>query len=319
MFLVFDAAFQEPDLLQCARSFRNRSVWVALRDQDAKRRRVEGFLQRAPGVRCYWEDVLVDFLGLHWRAVRSSSTWRDWKSQGEDFVRHTCGRWNLPLCAVHTNAEGSGESQAERQKTDGEPCKERLVFRGSTPEADEVMDTVAPLIEWSRPERCFVYVVDSQSLQNIVCGHARLQDSYYEPIITRIVDRLFDHLCCRWIPPKLWADLVKWMDRSHNKVADGLADLTMDVGRSWHKEFEFSREISRCNLVIQTDGGLREGNCAAAAYIIGIWEVGGQDGKFEPLVIHGSHLEATCTVFVAEAIALDEASAEAARIMRRYS
>lgn len=67
--------------------------------------------------------------------------------------------------------------------------------------------------------------------------------------------------------------------------------------------------------MIQTDGGVREGHCAAAAWIIGVWVCADGDNHFEPLVVHGTFLEATCSVFEAEAIALDEASAEVAQII----
>ena len=265
-------------------------------------------------MRSYWEDVLVDFLGLHWRGIQKSSSWAEWKAKREDFIVHVCNRWNLQLCGLF---ETDTEAAPKRQKTSEVFCKERLVFRGSIPETDELMDTVAPLIDWCRSQRCFAYVVDSQALQQVVCGQARLQDAYYEPLVARIVDRLVDHYCCKWTPPRVWGEPVRWMDRSHNKVADGLADLTMDNGYSWHKEFAFTTDISGSNLVIQTDGGLREGQCAAAAWIIGAWAVNGQTVRFEPLVGHGSWLEASCSAFAAEAIALDEASAEATQIIRR--
>ena len=47
------------------------------------------------------------------------------------------------------------------------------------------------------------------------------------------------------------------MDWSFKKVADGLADHTMDIRRSWERVFEVSLALQTSNLVIQTDGGLR--------------------------------------------------------------
>ena len=92
----------------------------------------------------------------------------------------------------------------------------------------------------------------------------------------------------------------------YNKVADGLADLTMDRRCTWEQRFQATREIQSANVIVQTDGGLRENDIAAAAWIIGLWS---EDGQYEPLVAHGTLLEAEIGVFAAEAIALHEATA----------
>jgi len=301
--------------LHGARSFRTRDVWEALKDRDHKQRKPEGYLQRASGVRSYWEDILVGLFGLHWRVLRESSSWASWKSYREKIVRHTCKRWDLPLCGVFGRSGDLQEPMSKKIRIDAECHKDCLVFRGDTPEIDEVMDSVAPLIHWCRPQRCFIYVVDSQSLQGVVCGQARLKDTNYEPIVARILERFIELYSCKWTPPGIWGDPVKWLDRSHNKVADGLADL--DKASSWHKVFRSDVDVSERNLIVQSDGGLREGQCAAAAYIIGAWNAG--TSAFEPLIAHGTYLDASISVFAAEAIALDEASAEACALIRRHT
>ena len=63
------------------------------------------------------------------------------------------------------------------------------------------------------------------------------------------------------------------------------------------------------NLVVQTDGGLRELDCAAAAWVVGLWGDTGQGMAYEPLCAHGTFLDHTVGVFAAETIALDEATA----------
>ena len=107
------------------------------------------------------------------------------------------------------------------------------------------------------------------------------------------------------------------MPRSHNKVADGLADHTMDKKSSWQHRCTASLNLAESNIIIQTDGGLREEDCAAAAWIIGVWRVDSQ--TFEPLEAGGVFLEKSCTVFMAEAIAIDEASANVQRLFREIS
>ena len=203
----------------------------------------------------------------------------------------------------------SKKSNEERGHTND--SKDKLKFRGSEPDADEVTDTAADVISWSSAERHFVYVTDSKLLQEVVCGQASMQGSKYTPILSRILDRIAGHLACQWTPPYLWDEPVRWLPRSYNKVADGLADLTMDRRETWTRRFA-SGGISGSNLIVQTDGGLREGDCAAASFIIGCWRM----GKYEPLVAHGTYLKCSCTLFQAEAIALDEATAAVQTLIR---
>jgi hypothetical protein len=118
------------------------------------------------------------------------------------------------------------------------------------------------------------------------------------------------------VAPVSWAGRKQLVEDPY-KVADGLADHTMDLRRSWKKSFTTKLRIGGANLVVQTDGGLREGDCAAASFIIGLWGDDGSGARYEPLHSQGTYLDQSWTVFAVEAIALDEASAEVARILRQ--
>ena len=48
---------------------------------------------------------------------------------------------------------------------------------------------------------------------------------------------------------------------------------------SWEKSFDTGTKVAEENILIQTDGGLREDDCAAAAYIIGLVN----QGSYQPL------------------------------------
>jgi len=207
---------------------------------------------------------------------------------------------------VHPTRDGE-EPPLKRART-----KDRLCFRTTFPEADEVTDSAAQIFPWGRPAKSFVYITDSQSLQQVVCGQSALLDARYRPLVERILSNILDHIANRWGPPQMWHEPVKFLPRSYNKVADGLADLTMDIRKSWERRFATTMKVCAANIVVQTDGGLREGDCASAAWIIGLW---GENG-YEPLVAHGTYLSSMCTVFMAEAIALDEAAAEVRALIR---
>eukprot|EP00973_Karenia_brevis_P006886 933296-Karenia_brevis.AAC.1 len=80
---------------------------------------------------------------------------------------------------------------------------------------------------------------------------------------------MVDHLTLGWAPACLWQDPIKWMRRDFNKVADGLADHTMDLRRTWEKRYSYGMSISQANIIVQTDGGVRENDGGAAAWIVG--------------------------------------------------
>ena len=298
-------------LLSQAREYNARLVWETVKTGPAKRRRVEGLLQREGGRRAAWEDPVVSYIGIFWRRQRGNMTSHQWRQQVQDFVATTCKRWDIPTCCGGILV-GPVTKRARTAQQGAE--KDKLVFRREEPEADELMDTIASKVSWDAPAKRFLYAADSQLLHQVVCGHSTLHESNYGLLFTRVLNRIVGHMTHGWRPPQLHEDPVQWWRRCHNKVADGLADLTMDRRTTWRKQFDTTLDAMKSNIVVQTDGGLREDDCAAAAWIIGLW--GTVDGKdvFEPFIIHGTFLELPCTAFGAEAIALDEASAEVAML-----
>ena len=194
---------------------------------------------------------------------------------------------------------------------------DRLIFRNLEPEPDELEDTVAVHVDWASEKMHILYATDSKTLQEVVCGHAKLRDEGYEPLLTRVLCRIVDQMGRGWLPPYINQDPVQWWRRSYNKVADGLANITMDTRRTWTKVYAHTMSIQEANVVIQTDGGLRDGDCAAAAWIIGLWgkHAGSHRYQYEPIIVHGTFIQLPCTAFGAEAIALDEASREVAALL----
>ena len=165
---IFRAAFREnhnstsgAQQLRDLRAYRSRIRWEVVKHCSAKRRKLKGYLQRFQGPRPYWEDVFVNFMGLDWQMKCSSMSWKDWNSQLPAFLKHCCERWNLPLGDASDIGDGLREPRTKRPRyTQDESSKHRLCFRGSMPEADEVLDSVARHISWICSGRSFVYVTD---------------------------------------------------------------------------------------------------------------------------------------------------------------
>ena len=97
-------------------------------------------MQRCGGRKASWEDPVVHLLGEDWRCKRDETTWQQWKAQVPKFVADTCDRWHLTFRRDLPGQIEQGREPAAK--------KERLIFRGSEPDADELVDTVASKVDW---------------------------------------------------------------------------------------------------------------------------------------------------------------------------
>ena len=73
------------------------------------------------------------------------------------------------------------------------------------------------------------------------------------------------------------------------------------------RKYDNSQDPLKSNCVIQTDGGRRSENCAAASLVIGIWAQNRDKFHYEPWFAQGTFLAGGATVSQTEAIAFDEA------------
>ncbi len=305
------AAWRERDItvgtgdrpLAIARSTRPRCIWEAVRSAPVKERFRAGWKQRSSGRKTAWEDMMVDFKGLFWRSERDTRDKQDWARTMDEFIDRVCTDAGLSRCAPPAAANHDAGPIGDRPSK-----KQRLTFKREQPEAEELTDTPAQLLRWARRTRSFLFVCDSKSVVDVLCGRARLQNEKDNPIMERITGNFVSIMSRGWTPPQLADDPVVWMPRDHNKVADGLADFTMDGAASWSKTYTTALRLPEANVIVQTDGGRRSQGCAAAAVIIGLFAIVAGQPLYEPWLAEGHFLTEAVTVFEAEAIALDIAS-----------
>ena len=79
---------------------------------------------------------------------------RQWMGALNVFVSHVCRRWDLPLCAKAEEHDEESPSKKSLFSTERQ-SEERLFFRGDVPEANELLESIAPQIDWARPDKCF--------------------------------------------------------------------------------------------------------------------------------------------------------------------
>ena len=90
-----------------------------------------------------------------------------------------------------------------------------------------------------------------------------------------------------------------------HSLADGLADHTMDRGASWKKTFTVKLNPMNANIIVQTDGGKRGNESAAASVVIGLFTMHEGAVLYEPWHAEGTLLPGSISVFESKAIAVE--------------
>ena len=128
-----------------------------------------------------WEDVLVSIYGSEWRRQRDQCVnEKEWLRRSSHFVNEVCKAWSLPVAASRTAFANQ------------DPPKVLGTHKPSTPSLlDPCLHSGAQeVFEWQYGEKCFAFHVDCKALQEILCGHARLEGDFFLPIIRRITNNL---------------------------------------------------------------------------------------------------------------------------------
>ena len=107
-----------------------------------------------------------------------------WKSTRDSFIQEVCASAELMLGGFRSKEPLDCGDCA----SGGLPKKRNFSFAGAMPQPSEIMGTPVHLIAWSRSEQCFLFVTDSKSLADVVCGRAALQHDRDAPLLERIVD-----------------------------------------------------------------------------------------------------------------------------------
>ena len=130
------------------------------------------------------------------------------------------------------------------------------------------------------------------------------------PLFTRVSEKLFELVEGGWLPNRRGANPIQWHRRCWNKIADHLANHTMNAEKSWNQRFEPPGgwlDAKSVNFLIHTDGGTRADRCSAAAWHIEIHACVNGASVIFPLCMAGRFFTSPISSFTAEAIALEDA------------
>ena len=188
-------------LLLDLRMQRSRIIWDVVKSVPLKRRRDENLVHSRTGNIREWEDVFIQHRGHAWRQERDSCGCRnDWDKSCNDFVDEISVAWNLPTM----RRDADKGVHAERR-----PCHSAKSCAAEEPEIDQKLE-----IPWESSHDRFLFVVDCQPLQRVVCGQTALLNDYLRPLLHRVLDNLADTVAHGLLPPATRSDPVMWARRA---------------------------------------------------------------------------------------------------------
>ena len=167
---------------------------------------------------------------------------------------------------------------------------------------------------WQKSHKHFLFIVDCQPLCNVICGKSPLESPDSENTCHRTTENIKALFFLGWAPPRRWEDPVFWKPREYNRIADYLVSATMDLKTSWSRQLN-DIPADGCNIICHSDGGTRIGMCSAAAYIVEARVE--RDGVSTTIVLAmgGIYMDNPVSSFDVEAIALEECSSCARRLI----
>ena len=254
------------------REYRNARWWKDILAIPFHARKYHGWVHARPGAPLrQWEDLMVEMCGVDWRTLRdSSNSKREWMKQADDIINILCSLWDLP--SLSKKASKPSPPDMFMHKSLGEWPDREL---------DHPADSA-----WEDAGKRFLFVMDSQVVQQVCCGHAALTQEKYRCVFRRIVVKLVSFLTQGLAPPRSIDDPVQWRPREFNTRADYLCNKALDSKSSYsHAEESCQLEMYKtigANWMAYSDGGGRGDGWSAFAWIVyavvpsGEWVAGSQ-------------------------------------------
>ena len=195
------------------RLYRTRSWWESAIRTPIRYRRPSGWVHSRRGATLrQWEDLMVAFRGLDWRKWRDNcADERAWKVSTRVLINEICAAWQLPLLPEPVSEEF-------RQP----PVKDSPHFPMN--EIEHEKDN-----EWAEHGDRFVFIIDSQAVQRVVCGHAAPNSDRFMCPLQRVMRRLVAFIDRGMLPPLDVGDPVQWRPRQYNAKADWLCNQALDT------------------------------------------------------------------------------------------
>ena len=177
--------------LEAVRCVRSHIWWEAIKDIRVAKRGHADCKHATKGPHTEWEDVIVLVYGLEWRSLRDNcGTLHEWLSNRSHFINKVCELWKLPLL-VETVIETIPTTITKKTRRTGllEDVPEQS-FPGAA-------------IDWGNAAKNFVFIVDCQPVQRVLCGGSPSRAPELRPSFNNITENLTAIIEAGWSPSPL--------------------------------------------------------------------------------------------------------------------
>ena len=156
--------------------------------------------------------------------VRSGRNGEEWRAGRDEFARVVGEEWAVRGIRKEKEREGKGGwKKKEGKEEEGEDDEEGQRKYKAHPK-DRHWDEVGKRVK---------LVVDNQATANVLNRKAICRSEFFRPIIRRCLNWQYGFVQAGWKPFKDSGDFIEWRLRKFNKIADHVANLTMDNRKSF--------------------------------------------------------------------------------------
>ena len=193
----------------------------------------------------------------------------EWRHSGDAFINEVCAAWHLPLLP-----QPSPRKTISLRK---DPCEK---LPPHWPEHELVHEDDH---KWQADRQRFAFIIDSQVVQRVTCGHASITNDTYRHVFQRIMNRIVKLIDSSLLPSRDTADPVQWRPREFNARADYLCNQALDSKSSYCfiDDCIDDYRIDGVHWEAFSDGACRGDGFSPFSWIIyAVWRIGQQRQRF---------------------------------------
>ena len=172
------------------------------------------------------EDIVSEWVGIDWKQVaQGCKGMKEWMGRIAGAKEKILEKAGIPEDPRREKTDGKGKGKGGGKKKEKEQEDDQT---------EQPTHVEAPA-EWRRTEKCLRMVVDSKSLQEVLCGHAVLTEEAQMASLIASTEILVKLRSVGWEAPHMGEDPWLWRPRGFNRCSDSMCNIVMNHGSSFRK------------------------------------------------------------------------------------